>query len=348
MPSSKGAIIARGTERSSESEAIRNLRTSLFLSRRRAPYRSILITSPGSREGKSFVAANLAVSFAAAGLRTILVDGDLRKPTQHVIFDQPNFYGVANLLDRAVPEEELVSGIRLQRTDVPNLSLLSAGKIPLDPTILLTSPHLALLAQGLQDRADIVLIDSPPVLTVPDTFLLASESDATLLVVNNGVSSRSATNKAKNELLQHDDINLIGMAFNKVKLRGSSYSQYYYSAADRRSPLKQLWARLPVFSTDSHTPDDPDYPLDLRQMAAYLGIEPRIARRWCKDGRIPAFKRHLRWYARQGDLQAMVTRHLFAETEGESEEGAVPREPAVANEPPGILEPLFSHKERRD
>ncbi|UCC62370.1 MAG: polysaccharide biosynthesis tyrosine autokinase [Anaerolineae bacterium] len=317
MSNNKGAIIARSTERSPESEAIRNLRTNLFLSRRRAPYRSVLITSPGSQEGKSFVAANLAVSFAAGGLRTVLVDGDMRKPTQHMIFDLPNFYGLANVLDRAVSAEEVVSGMGLHRTDVPNLSIMSAGKTPLDPTILLTSHNLALLMQALQEHADVVVMDSPPVLAVPDTFLLAAECEATLLVARNGTSSRSEISKAKKELLQYEDVNLTGIAFNNVKLQ-SGYHYYYYSTANVRSLLDRLWARLSMLSSNGHTLDDPDRPLGLREMAAYLGIGPRIARRWCKEGRIPAFKSHLRWHARYGDLHAMVTRHLLGEAEGES------------------------------
>ncbi len=315
MPNSKGAIVSRGSERSPESEAVRNLRTSLFLSRRRTPHRSILITSSNSREGKSFVTANLAVLFAAAGLRTILVDGDMRRPTQHAIFDLPNIFGLADLLNRSVSPEQVIINKGLQPTGVPNLLLLSAGKVPPDPTILLASPNLASLMQVLQERADIILLDSPPVLSVPDTALLASECDATLLVVNNGVTSGTQINKARKELSQHEDINLIGVAFNNVKQRGGSY--YYYSATDRRPLLNRLWTLIPLFSSNGYALDDPDRPVGLREMAEYLGIQPHIARRWCKSGRIPGFKRHWRWYVRRGDLQAMAMRHLLGEAEGE-------------------------------
>ncbi len=347
MPNSKGAIMARGTERSPESEAIRNLRTNLFLSRRRESYRSVLITSSGNREGKSFVTTNLAVSFAAAGLRTILVDGDMRRPTQHAIFDLPNFFGLADLLNRSTSPEEVVSGKGLQSTGVPNLSLLSAGKLPPDPAILLSLPNLPLLMQALGERADIILVDSPPVLSVPDTALLASECGATLLVVSNGVTSRAGLNKAKKELLQHK-ISLLGVAFNNVKLRGGSYHSYYgYGTSDRRSLLTRLWARLSVFGTDDRAIDDPDRLLGLTEMAAYLGIEPPTARRWCKDGRIPALKRNLRWYVRQGDLQAMVMRRLLGQPGGESPAGAFAAGPAPTGAV-GALEPTFSDPEHRN
>jgi len=316
MPNSKGALIARSTERSPEAEAIRTLRTSLFLSRRRTHYRSVLITSSGNGEGKSFVTANLAVSMAAAGLKTVLVDGDMRRPTQHVIFDLPNFFGLANLLDRSTPAEDVDSLKGLQTTEVSNLFLLSAGKIPLDPAIFLTSPTLALLMRALQEHADIVLVDSPPVLSAPDTALLASECGATLLVVNNGVTSRTGVDKAKAELLQYEGINLVGTAFNNVKLRGGPYD--YRDLSKRRSLLSKLWSRLPVLGVDGfddngHLFDDPDRILDLGEIAAYLGVQRHTARRWCQSARIPAFKKRWRWYARYGDLQAMVLRQLSGE-----------------------------------
>jgi len=316
MPNSKGALIARSTERSPEAEALRTLRTSLFLSRRRAHYCSVLITSSGNREGKSFVAANLAVSMAAAGLRTVLVDGDMRRPTQHAIFDLPNFFGLANLLDRNTPAEDIASLRGLQATDVSDLFLLSAGKIPLDPAVLLTSPLLALLMRAFQERADIVLVDSPPVLSAPDTALLASECGATLLVANNGVTRRTEVDKAKKELLQQEGINLMGVAFNNVKLRGGSYD--YRDLSKRRPLLSKVWSRLLVvgvdgFDTNGYLLDDPDRILDLGEIAAYLGVQRHTARRWCQRARIPAFKRRWRWYARHGDLQAMVLHQLSGE-----------------------------------
>jgi len=347
MPNSKGAIIARGTERSPESEAIRNLRTNLFLSRRRESYRSILITSAGNREGKSFVTANLAVSFAAAGLRTVLVDGDLRRPTQHAIFDLPNFFGLVDLLNRGAPPEEVVSGKGLQSTVVPNLSLLSAGRHPPDPAILLNSPNLALLMRALEERADIVLVDSPPVLSVPDTTLLASECNATLLVVNDGVTTRAEVNKAKKELFQYE-VNLVGGTFNIIKHRGRSSQYYYrYGTSDGRSLLTRLWTRLSITGTGIHASDDPERLLGLREMAAYLGIEPRTARRWCKDRRIPALKRNFHWYVRRGDLQAMVTRQLLGEPEGESVGGAFAPELAPP-EAIAMLEPTLPDQAHRN
>ncbi|MFZ5917160.1 MAG: polysaccharide biosynthesis tyrosine autokinase [Chloroflexota bacterium] len=320
MPSSKGAILARGSERSTEAEAIRALRTNLFLSRRRTPYRSILVTSCNSREGKSFVVANLGVALATAGLRTVIVDGDMRHPSQHAIFDLPNFFGLADLLDRSVSANDLASARGVQATEVKNLSLLSAGRVPLDPAILLTSPNLALLMRALQERADIVLLDSPPMLAVPDTSLLASEAGATLIVVNDGITSRADVNKVKKELLQLEDVNVLGVAFNNVKLRGGSH--YYYGAPARRPVWNRLLGQLAMlgiglFGANGHAPDDPDHTLDLKEMAEYLGIQLHTARRWCQDGRIPAFKSGRHWQVRRGDLQAMVLNHLSGEVRDE-------------------------------
>ena len=258
------------------------------------------------------------------------MDGDLRRPTQHAIFDLPNFFGLTDLLDRSTSAEDVASIKGLQTTEVPNLSLLSAGKVPLDPAILLTSPNLSLLMRALQERADIVLVDSPPALSGPDTALLASECGATLLVANNGVTSRSEANKAKAELLRHEGINLTGVAFNNIKLRGSSY--YGYGAPKQRPLSDRLWWPLSILGIDGlrpngHSSDDPDRILNLKEMAAYLGIQTRTARRWCQSGRIPAIKKGWRWHVRNGDLQAMVLHHLSRETK--EEESAAELEPTL-------------------
>jgi capsular exopolysaccharide synthesis family protein len=260
----------------------------------------------------------------------------MRRPTQHAIFDLPNFFGLANLLDRNVPAEQVVSCRGLQTTGVSNLWLLSAGRIPLDPAILLTSPNLALLMQALQERTDIVLLDSPPVLSAPDSVLLASECSATLLVVSSGVATRTALKKAKNELLQHE-VNLVGLTFNNIKLKSASYYADHRKPA-RRLPLARLWARLPFVGANNHTVNSSEHLLSLREMSAYLGIQPRTARRWCKDGRIPAIKKKSRWYVREGDLQAMVMRNLLEEPTGESLAKLALTESAIA-----VRKPMSPH-----
>jgi capsular exopolysaccharide synthesis family protein len=267
----------------------------------------------------------------------------MRGPAQHAIFDLPNFFGLADLLDRGASPEEVVSGKGLQSTGVPNLSLLSAGRHPPDPAILLSSPNLALLMRALEERADIVLVDSPPVLSVPDAVLLASECGATFLVVSDGVTSRTEIKKAREELLQYE-VNLVGGTFNKVKRRGRSYNAYYeYEMPGRRSLLTRLWSRLPIGGTNGHATDDPERLLGLKEMAAYLGIETRTARRWCRDRRIPALKRSLRWYVRRGDLQAMVTRQLLGKPEDRSVGGGPASVETIA-----MLEPTLSDPEYRN
>ncbi len=206
------------------SEAFQVLRTNLRFSALDKPLRTLQFTSAGPEEGKSLVLANLAVAMAQAGLKVILVDGDLRRPRQHALFGLHLLGGLTSSLLQGSTDG------RLQPAEqVEGLSLLSAGKSPPNPAQILSSQRLRELIDELAQKADVVLVDSPPVLPVADAAALAQAVDGVVLVVDAGATRRGAAQQAV-ENLRQVGANVIGAVLNNVPMtrRGGYYYYYYY------------------------------------------------------------------------------------------------------------------------
>ena len=307
-------LIARGDLWSPEADAIRNMRTNLFLSMRDRNIRTLLITSPEMGEGKTLTAANLAAITASGGSPTILVDADLRKPSIHELFDLPNLFGLADVLAASEETFEETLSQALQTVEVANLEVLPAGKVPIDPTLLLGSPNLPRLIERLQERGQLVVFDCGPVLLHPDPAILATRVDASLLVVRHDQSSRRATQKAIARFAALGLTNLAGIVFNGVSLP----RRYYLYRQPRRRPRRrraaqpagsgsQGWLgrlRLPLGRGRAVQADDSMLsPVDV---AEYLGVTEATASRWCETGRIPATKIGRQWWVRAEDLSQFV------------------------------------------
>lgn len=260
---------------------IRALRSNLYLMCPGQPFRTLLLTSPGVSEGKSSILVNLAIVLTSAGNRVIVVDADMRRPTLHALFDRPNVVGLADVLtDRQDGGGEDTFSVPLQETGFDNLYLLSAGRPPADPTALLTSPRFSKLLVFLKDHGDVILLDSPPVLTTPDATVIATQVDGTILVGSVGFTKRELVRQARDQLLAQQSVNLLGLTVNRAKLDGS-YSYYGPDRKDNRLKKKV---------------DSDDAFLTLGEAAARLGISKDQARRWCKSGRLPAVRKWLLWW----------------------------------------------------
>jgi succinoglycan biosynthesis transport protein ExoP len=199
-------------------EAFRRLRTTLFTLGRDRQLSTILVTSAEPDEGKSTIVANLGVSVAQSGHTVLIVDADLRLPSQHVRFQLKNEPGLADVLSGDASLEDA-----LRRTAVPGLTVLTAGRRPLDETELLRTAMPALLASAAE-RFDVVLIDSPAILPVADTLAMAPAMDAVLLVAGQGATRREALEAACQEL-ERFDVQLLGVVVN----RAGAQSYRYYS-----------------------------------------------------------------------------------------------------------------------
>ncbi len=205
--------------RSPISEAYRSLRTNLSFYSLDNPIRTLVVTSPAEDKKKSETLANLAVTLAQSGKRTILVDCDLRRPSLHTFFDAQLEPGLTNF----VLEDS--DKIPLQNTGVENLHLLTCGTKPPNPADLLGSKKIDNLIVTLQEEADIILFDAPPVTAVTDAAVLGAKVDGILLVITAGKTRRDHAERAK-ALLETAKVRIIGATLVNAP-KDSSVGSYY-------------------------------------------------------------------------------------------------------------------------
>lgn len=192
------------------SEAYRSLRTSLLYAAVDAPPTVILITSPGTGDGKSTTCANLGVALAQAGKRTLAIDGDLREPSLHKFFDVPNVSGVVDVL---AGQYEL---LELCKEPVPGLHIISSGPIPPSPGELLGSGRFSELVGQARRLFDYVLIDSSPTGMVSDPMIIATQTDGVLLVLDSEGTSQGSLRKSVRNL-GAVGANVMGTVMNKTE-----------------------------------------------------------------------------------------------------------------------------------
>jgi len=235
-------LILASHPRSAEADTVRSLRARINLGDAGSGLRKIAVTSPSPHDGKTFAALNLAVAAAAAGLRTVLVDGDMRLGNLHVLLDCVPEPGLSDLL-RYIGRAHAASENVIKTTAVDNLYLVPVGRPVLDPASLLSVTKLDALANVLLAEADLVIIDTPPVGVGPDAALLAAASDAVILVVAADHTRRRAAIKAITELERY---NLLGLVFNRVRLSNARghYNRYYSPPVPGASWMSRV-KRLP-------------------------------------------------------------------------------------------------------
>jgi succinoglycan biosynthesis transport protein ExoP len=206
-------------------EAFRDLRTNVLFSSADGGSRSIVVTSTGPGEGKSLVAANLAISLAQATQRVLLLDADLRKPQVHDIFQVSQQPGLSNLLVGDAKASESV-----RKTDTPGLWVLTSGRIPPNPAELLGSQRFKELLVSVKEHFDWVIVDSPPVMAVTDARLVAQQATGVLFVVGAEMTSWHAAKRALDHL-EYVQARFVGAVLNRVDLQRNAY---YYSDYYRR------------------------------------------------------------------------------------------------------------------
>jgi succinoglycan biosynthesis transport protein ExoP len=205
-----------------DAEAYRILRTNLEFNRKNSAANCIALVSGGRGEGKSTTLANLAFISAQGGYSTLIIDGDLRRPVQHELFDVKNETGLTNYLTTEMAINEVIVP-----TEIENLSMIPSGTLPADPVAILNSQRMSDLIAELKLRYDLVLIDSPPVLGVSDASVIASEADYTVIVVQHRRFPCGMLLRLKQAVLGVGG-KVLGVVLNNVDLRHDQ-NYYYYT-----------------------------------------------------------------------------------------------------------------------
>jgi len=212
--------------RSSVAECCRAIRTNILFMTPDTPPTSLLITSAGPREGKTTTAVNLAITMAQSGLKTLIIDTDMRRPRLHKAFGLPS---TPDGISRAILGEcEVMSVVR--ETGIPNLWLLPCGALPPNPAELLHAARFKVIKEELHRHFDRLIFDSPPVGAVTDAAILSRMTSGTVLVAKSGATSKDTLALLAKRLFADGSVNVLGCILNDLDLdkqTGKGYYQYY-------------------------------------------------------------------------------------------------------------------------
>jgi polysaccharide biosynthesis transport protein len=224
LSSSKEAVemVTQVRPQSQMAESYRALRTSLLLSNLGAPPKVIMVTSARPQEGKTTTSINTAIVLAQKGVRVLLIDADLRRPSVHKTLGMGPRSGLSNVLTGSANIQQAISASPI----LPNLWILPAGTPPPNPAELLASSNMKDLVDGLRDQYDHIVIDTPPTLSVTDAVVLSSRADATILVIRSGQTTKQALRRARDILMQVN-AHVAGVLLNAVDLTSPDYYYYY-------------------------------------------------------------------------------------------------------------------------
>lgn len=214
-------VLAQTTGPTVDAEAYRILRTNVEFNRKSSESNTLTFVSGGAGEGKSTTLANLAYTFAQGGYNTLIVDADLRRPSQHRMFEVPNEKGLTDFLTTDLELEDVV-----QTTKQPNLFLMTSGSTISDATSILNSQRMIDLVGQAKNRFDIVFFDSPPILGVSDASVLVRILDLTVVVVQHRRFPRAMLQRVK-QAVENVGGNILGVVLNNVDVRHDQHYEYY-------------------------------------------------------------------------------------------------------------------------
>ena len=237
----KKELIAELDPKSPISEVFRTLRTNIQFMNTKGKLKTILVTSTFPGEGKSWVASNLAVTFAQAGKKVVLIDADMRKGRQYNIFGISPIPGLSNYLSGVDidDEERDVTDIAdyVQDTEVDNLFVMPAGNIPPNPSELLISPQMVDLLEQLKELCDIVIVDGTPNELVTDSLIITRLVDSTIIVTACKQTKKDNLRRAIQNI-QNVGGKIAGVVVNKVPIAAKKYEQSYYYGSTEMSKAR--------------------------------------------------------------------------------------------------------------
>jgi receptor protein-tyrosine kinase len=210
-------------------ESYRNVRTSILLSKNGEPRpKVILVTSVERQDGKSSTVSNLGIALAQIGQRVLLVDGDMRKPRLHTIFNTPNSWGLSDLLREKIPLKDIPADAMARKTGIGRLFLLPSGPAVLGVSDLLYSDRLGEVIARLREIFDTIIIDTPPMGYLSDARVVGRLADAAILVIRSGQTTKDSALRAKQRLTE-DGIHVLGIVLNRWEPQSKRQYESYYS-----------------------------------------------------------------------------------------------------------------------
>ena len=233
----KKEVIAHKNPKSPISEVFRTLRTNIQFMNVSKKMKTLLVTSTFPGEGKSWVASNLAVTFAQAGKKVVLIDADMRKGRQYAIFGLSPKPGLSNFLSQVEMDNNgrLSENVAdyIQPTEVENLFVITAGNVPPNPSELLVSTQMIGLLDALRNSCDMIIIDGTPSELVTDAVILSRISDSTVIVTAHKITKKDALERVVKNI-QNVGGKIAGVIINKVPISAKRYGEkYYYYGEDR-------------------------------------------------------------------------------------------------------------------
>ena len=242
-------LIVHKNPKSPNSEIFRTLRTNIQFMNTNKKLKTLLVTSTFPGEGKSWVASNLAVTFAQAGKKVILIDADMRKGRQYRIFEISPKPGLSNYLSETEIDENgkatRNAGEYVQETGVNNLYVISAGNVPPNPSELLVSPQMLKLLEDLKEICDLVIIDGTPCELVADSIILSRIVDSCIIITAHKITKKDALERViKN--IRNVGGKLAGVVINKVPVSKGYGQKYYYYGNNKLSNKKTRSSRVKI------------------------------------------------------------------------------------------------------
>jgi polysaccharide biosynthesis transport protein len=317
IPKSKLPLYVDTMQGEIESEVLRQLRAKIVLANGGVQPKVVSFTSYDSGDGKTVTTSNVALAYALSGLRTIVVDGDMRKGDLHEVFRRPNIMGLSDVLASRSPLESILSQALLQ-SDYENLTILPAGRSNADPAALLAANRFKQLLDLLKRQFDVVVLDTVPTVGGSDAAFIGEASDGVVIVIHARRTTRTALRRTIENLRQASNVTIFGIAFNRVRLRiTAGYSKPYYRRAPVISPerlQREMQAQsgkrrlLPQLQRHVLTTKEGERLYSLEACATHLGVNKSTIEGWIKTGYMKAERRGNRQWVREPEITALLSR----------------------------------------
>ncbi len=251
-------LIVQRSPKSPLAEIFRTLSTNIQFMNSKKSLKTLLITSTMPGEGKTWLSSNLAITFAQAGKKVVIIDADMRKGRLHTMFQIDSVPGLSNYLsginEIGGVEEDILKYVR--HTEIENLYAIPSGNIPPNPSELLATEATTNMLERLKEVFDIVILDGTPSLLVTDAIILSREVDSTIIVSAHKITKKDGIQKVK-KAIENVGGKIAGVVINKVPVNIEKYeSTYYYSsssARDERSSnqyVQKTSSRIPKEKSD--------------------------------------------------------------------------------------------------